>query len=610
MLLPDQATLNTLMYFSVLAYSSDVPVTITPSVEAPNGQHASWPSWTALHGHDLDAPLIPTYLFYGNNNFFKFANAQAIVAINDSADALILAFKGTDVKSPADWLEDVFYINFYYAQFTPLLKSIDYYLSQHPNITKVYVTGDSLGAGAAEEYMYNHADTSSVSFASVTVGSPGFVFKGGVAPHDDRVTNVMHAGDPVPWLGHVVRGYQSIGTAMPITLFDFDDGSPPPTNFNEHFKGLYQLNLFHLTSSALYRLADTDYAIVMGVGPRGDPPPGTSLPAITYNDTIDRSGLDSSFFLLGLAGADVLSGGTKRDLLDGGAGQDVLQGGPGDDALAGGTGRDLLRGGSDNDTYVFVAGDGTDTIDEQELGGLDVLEIHSSLLRNINPDDISYWLSGGKHDFTIGLVGGAQGSVTIKQMDVPLSQVEILRLFDADGQQVGPDVDLVQKFHDAGAGLDDVISLRKGNHEVFAGGGHDILEGGRGNERLHGGRGHDILQGGKGNDKLHGGHGRDTLAGGKGNDKLSGGPGGDHFIFDQKPGGLHADRIKDFVDGKDLMILKASKFDGLTDGEMTAQQFGTHIDYNAHGWLSFDDQKFAKLQSGKIDIDHTDFLVI
>lgn len=592
MSLPDQTTLNTLMYFSVLAYSSDVPVTIDPAVQAPNGQQGSWPSWTALNGHDLDTPLIPTHLFFGDNNFYKLANAQAIVAINDSADALILAFKGTDVKSPADWLEDVFYINFYYKQFAPLLKAIDYYLSQNPNITNVYVTGDSLGAAAAEEYMYNHPDTSSVSFSAVTFGSPGFILKDGPAPHDDRVLNVMHAGDPVPWLGHVVRGYTSIGTALPITLSNFDDGPPPPTNFNEHYKGLYQLNLFYLTSSKLYQLADTDHDIVMGVGPQGDPPPGTSLSAIKYDDTIDKSGLDSSFFLLGLPGADHLTGGTNRDLLDGGPGRDVLTGNAGDDALAGGRGQDLLLGGSDNDSYVFVAGDGVDTIDEQELGGLDVLEIHSSLLRNIDPSDISYWLSGGGHDFTIGLVGGNEGSVTIKQMDVQLSQVETVRLFDTDGNQVGPDVDLVQKFHEASAGLDDLIVLKRGNQEAFGGGGDDILKGGRGN------------------DKLHGGNGEDTITGGKDNDKLWGDGDSDHFVFDQKPGKRHADKIKDFVDGEDLLVLKSSKFGGLTPGDMSAAEFSLHIDYNSNGWLRFDDQKFAKLPSDGIDIDHTDFLVV
>ncbi len=145
---------------------------------------------------------------------------------------------------------------------------------------------------------------------------------------------------------------------------------------------------------------------------------------------------------------------------------------------------------------------------------------------------------------------------------------------------------------DTSTDLDDVIMLKKGNDKAFGGGGHDIMEGG------------------KGNDKLHGGDGDDFLTGGKNKDKLWGDAGNDYFIFDQKPGKLHADKIKDFVDGDDLMILKASKFDGLTAGEMTALQFDQHIDYNSHGWLSFDHQKFAKLQSGGIDIDHTDFLVI
>lgn len=488
MSLPDQTTLNTLMYFSVLAYSSNVPGTITPFVEAPNGQQGSWPSWTALHGHDLDTPSIPTHLFFGDNNFFKLGNAQAIVAINEPSDALILAFKGTDLKSITDWVENLFYINLYYDEFALLLQSIDHYLSQNANITKVYVTGDSLGAAAAEQYMYNHADTSSVSFTSVTFGSPGFALDGRPATLDDRVLDIRHAGDPVPWLGHKGKGYSSIGIELPITLFDFKDGAIP-LDISEHFKGLYQLNLFDLSNSALYRFADTNDTIVMGVGPGSTPPdvvppgsrwnPGTGLSGRSYNDTINETPSDSPFFLLGLAGDDDLTGGTQRNLLDGGPGNDRLQGGPGDDYLAGGLNNDQLFGRSGNDTYVFVSGDGADTIDELDLGGEDVLEIHASLLRNIGLAEISYGLSGGKRDLTVELAHGAQGSITIKHMDTLLSRVETLRAFNVDGHQNGPDVDLVQEYN---ALLNDAATSPT---ETLVGGlGDEHLDGGAGNDRI------------------------------------------------------------------------------------------------------------------------------
>ena len=54
------------------------------------------------------------------------------------------------------------------------------------------------------------------------------------------------------------------------------------------------------------------------------------------------------------------------DSLDGGAGNDTLVGG--DDTLVGGAGTDQLTGGTGDDTFVFVAGDGVDTITDFNAG--------------------------------------------------------------------------------------------------------------------------------------------------------------------------------------------------------------------------------------------------
>ena len=138
---------------------------------------------------------------------------------------------------------------------------------------------------------------------------------------------------------------------------------------------------------------------------------------------------------------------------------------------------------------------------------------------------------------------------------------------------------------------DDAITLKKGNDKAF------------------GGAGHDVINGDKGNDKLHGDDGDDILCGGKDKDKLWGDAGGDYFLFDQTPGTVHADKIKDFLDGVDLILLEQSKFGGLTVGDMTALQFSSLIEYTSNGWLLYDGQKFAKLQSG-LAISEVDFLVV
>ena len=65
----------------------------------------------------------------------------------------------------------------------------------------------------------------------------------------------------------------------------------------------------------------------------------------------------------------------------------------------------------------------------------------------------------------------------------------------------------------------------------------------------------------------------------------------------------------DFVDVDDIIVLKQSKFDGLTVGAMTTAQFDEHIAYKSNGWLTYDGEKFAKLQSSGLDIGAGDFLV-
>ncbi|MEQ9624197.1 calcium-binding protein [Coleofasciculus chthonoplastes] len=98
-------------------------------------------------------------------------------------------------------------------------------------------------------------------------------------------------------------------------------------------------------------------------------------------DTLD--GLAGNDTLIGGRGGDVLNGGNGDDLLlgddlnigaggddilNGGAGNDILDGGKGADILTGGAGDDLLTGGKGGDTFVFAAGEGTDTISDFQLG--------------------------------------------------------------------------------------------------------------------------------------------------------------------------------------------------------------------------------------------------
>jgi Ca2+-binding RTX toxin-like protein len=112
---------------------------------------------------------------------------------------------------------------------------------------------------------------------------------------------------------------------------------------------------------------------VIGAGPGDDVVVGGD-----GNDTIwGEDGKDTinggagNDIILGGAGDDQIGGATGNDNLQGGAGNDTLWGEDGDDVLTGDAGNDLLIGGAGNDTFVFTAGDGTDTIADFAAGGPD-----------------------------------------------------------------------------------------------------------------------------------------------------------------------------------------------------------------------------------------------
>lgn len=84
------------------------------------------------------------------------------------------------------------------------------------------------------------------------------------------------------------------------------------------------------------------------------------------NDIRAGRGHDS---IAGRGGADGLFGANGNDTISGGGGTDIIEGGRGLDVINGNAGNDILSGGDDNDTFVFIAGDGVDTITDWDIGG-------------------------------------------------------------------------------------------------------------------------------------------------------------------------------------------------------------------------------------------------
>jgi Ca2+-binding RTX toxin-like protein len=69
-------------------------------------------------------------------------------------------------------------------------------------------------------------------------------------------------------------------------------------------------------------------------------------------NTLDATAFTGPVYLFGLAGNDVLRGGTKNDILVGGDDNDTVTGGKGRDLLIGGLGADLLDGGNGDDILI------------------------------------------------------------------------------------------------------------------------------------------------------------------------------------------------------------------------------------------------------------------
>jgi hypothetical protein len=136
----------------------------------------------------------------------------------------------------------------------------------------------------------------------------------------------------------------------------------------------------------------------------------------------------------------------------------------------------------------------------------------------------------------------------------------------------------------------------------------DRLNGGAGNDVLLGEGGNDRLMGGSGDDRLLGKGGNDRLTGGRGQDELSGGGGDDEFVIDDtsRASLRRADRVVDFQNGRDRIVLDGFRFRQLEIRQGTGKQADhTLISDSKTGdyLLVLDDVKASQLRSN-------DFIVL
>ncbi len=436
----------------------------------------------------LDSGAVKTGML--SDGFYINGNAGACVM--RCGDALVLSFRGTNDNgtNPTDpnniihpdvdqWVNMVNH----YALLNPLIQAVDSYVATN-GISKVYVTGHSMGGAMALEYMYGHSGS---KYQAVTFAASPFTKQNWLGvplrvdyPTDNRITQIEVLKDPVPvpfdlnlWFdgGQNPRPGHVISFGGDKTL-DAPDWNPLPHSWATGISGYYARNANH--SVEYYRQltksvdADSWAKILAGTGTQtvllggrqqgqdfvvDGQLSGKNTSVDNGNDqlkSIDFKSLDFKV-IYGGKGNDILMAGANATELLGGIGNDQLTGGAGNDALYGGAGNDVLSGGNGNDTLVGGAGSDVYIIDA--LG------------------DVIIEASG-------------EGTDTVKaSISITLANnVENLTLTGTSS------------INGTGNALNNHLLGNAASNILFCDSGNDVLIGGRGNDTLTGGTGQDIFR--------------------------------------------------------------------------------------------------------------------
>jgi hypothetical protein len=135
------------------------------------------------------------------------ANAYVLQGTVNGEETLLVAFRGSD-ELPGDNF-DYLDFNRSFAKFAAIDKPLlDYVDDSSHGIQQVLVTGHSLGASMADQFMEQDGVRGDARFKAVTFGSPGGDFPADVretAENDPRIVDFAHTHDAVP-LNHQAAG--------------------------------------------------------------------------------------------------------------------------------------------------------------------------------------------------------------------------------------------------------------------------------------------------------------------------------------------------------------------------------------------------------------------
>lgn len=416
--------------------------------------------WRNLQGSELG----------GAFSGVTFDSGRGQAEVFRSGDSLTLAFRGTDKFTDAVDYPSLI-TNNYMNSFDTLFSALNSYISSDPTITNIYVTGHSLGAGAANSLREESAirgggifdDASFVTFASPIMSS------------DTGILNIGHEND---WV------HESINRLVPFGPRDFasstdhiiwyndiawlnDDLNIDPRSITEFFVGgdnaphsvsNYITSVDRIIASEFYDLMNRDSIVIIAA---------TDLPISAFGT--GSTNVIGPAFYLGQGSADILNGTRYGDYIEGNDGNDILAGFGGADNIRGGGGVDELWGGAGNDTIDGGAG-----------------------------RDVVFYLD------------------TNAGVNVDLSQ---------SGVNVSGGLG-----NDRLTNVEDVIGTT-GNDTLIGNGDGNLLVGLGGDDTIIGNGGHDILMATGSFNIMDGGSGNDVIEAGSTSGINTGGSGADTFIF-------------------------------------------------------------------------------
>ncbi|MBU0501404.1 MAG: VWA domain-containing protein [Gammaproteobacteria bacterium] len=425
----------------------------------------------------LDDYVSDSNRFYFSDGYFANNNAAAMVAVR--GDSLVISFRGTNDNTGV--LDGAFNIGYefdsdhwagkgdHYRLMTPLVQSIkDYVLDSSNGISKVYVTGHSLGGAMATAYLIdserggnylaaNGKTVQGISFAAPDFASPGSRLDAGI-----EYFRVEMSGDVVPDTGFITDP----GSQINLVISYADKYA--------HGMALYQAATSHAVNMGLLGSPDI---VMEGLD---------SLPIIMDGFDNARTPQDSWAIDGKIVYDDfrVVHVGERAARLTG----DVLDGEGDDDVIVGTDFNDILAGdawgsklGTDD---LFFIGKGQDTVygDQQkdDDGGTDAVayKFSETLIA-------TQQVSSGSVTGDLGHEAGSLDKSIINLDGTPDT------LFDIEQLHFINDTDFASINLLAGTSASDIIDGQGGNDYLWGGADRDTITGGVGNDRIHGGSGVD-----------------------------------------------------------------------------------------------------------------------